>query len=177
MLDGQGEKRGSAYGGVEMLLGFRSLDDRSFGRVRHPGAFGMQVLLAIEDLPLAVELGGHYSQDDDGRHGGFVTRGGQIFEGSVGLRLAFNAEHGKVVPYVGCGVNALHASLDDRFLNQRASDFSTGYYVHAGILLYTGGNSYVGLDWRGVDGTDVALLNGDDTLDYHQLTIVLGRSW
>ncbi len=177
LLEGQDEKRGSEYRGVEMLLGLRSLQESSFGRVRHPGAFGMQVLLPIEGLPVAIELGGHYSQDDDGRHGGLATRGGQIFEGSVGLRLAFNAERGLVVPYVGCGLNALYANLDDRFLNRSTSDFSAGYYVHAGVLVYVGGNSYVGLDWRGVDGTDVSLLNGDDTLDYHQLSIVLGRSW
>ena len=171
------DRRATGYGGFEFLAGIRSLPNESWGIVRHQGTLGLQLMVPIADGPLAVELGGFYSQDDDPGGSGPNTRDGRIYEGSLGLRLSFGGRDSSLVPYIGCGVTSLYARLRDSTINELRDDTATGYYVHGGLILYVKGNDYVALDWRGVEEADLSLFNDNDRADYHQVTLVFGTSW
>lgn len=172
-----GERQTGGYGGFEVFAGFRALPREAFGRVRTQPLWGGNLLVPIDDGPFAVELGASFSRDKDESGGDTVTLDGRVFEASVGLRLAFNAREGTLVPYLGGGVTTLYARLEDEVLDELRDDTTVGLYGRAGLAVFVGAAQYIALEWRGVRGTDVDLFSTDVDVDYDQVTVVFGTSW
>ena len=170
-------RRGSGYGGVEFLSGFRALPRDTFGSVRTQGVAGVQFLVPIDDGPLAVELGGSFSRDDDGSEVPSVSTDGRVIEASLGLRFSANGAAQTLVPFVAGGVTSIYARLEDRIADVVSDDTTIGFYAHAGLIIYVGGNEYFALEWRAVQGTDLELFGGAGDADYNQVSLVFGYSW
>lgn len=152
---------------VNFLLGARELDEDEWQPVDEQGVFGAEFSHRFSEI--AWEVGVLGSADEARSGGGDVE--GTLSELYGGLRYEFGDQ--VVRPYVGAGATFVGAKIDVE--NGPDDDDSTlAAYVHGGITIDVFPRAYVGLDARGVFGSDVELLGTSRDIDYAQLALVVG---
>jgi len=153
-------------------LGGRALDDDTFYEpVEEGGVLGFEYVRNLTREPsagLGLELGLFLAADSDDSLGVDVTAG--FLEGSIGLRGRVDA--GPVQLFAGAGPTFILAAIDIEN-GPDEDDSSAGFFAHFGALFRFSDTFGLGLDARGVSGTDITFGTFSDTdADYSQVTLV-----
>ena len=166
-------------GHVSLLLGGRSFDD-DWSPVEDQGAIGIEADWRPSDWLVGFEVGATFSsEDDEGRVSGFgnVDAEATFYEVYAGARASFGS--GKLHPYLGAGITLLVSDVEVEAmgLSDSDTDGSAGVYAHGGLLFDVTEALVLGLDVRGVGGTDLDFEGIDADADYVQAALVLGWSF
>lgn len=149
-------------------------DDPVFGRVDNELALGIEYAQEIQD-GLGFEVGAQGSLGLDGGLSGDSDVTGASAELYGGGRYFVKLDS-KWRPYVGVGLSAIIAGVDDDEGGQVADDqdFTFGVYAHGGVQYDINESLFLGVDVRGLFATDLNLdtINGD--ADYFQIGLGLG---
>ena len=93
-----------------------------------------------------------------------------------GIRKTFGNPNGRWHPYIGGGLSLIRAGAEIGGFSE--NDSSPALYAHGGILLDISKSMYLGLDLRGLFGSEIDLPSfGTTDADYTQLALVLGWSF
>ena len=157
-------------------LGGRALDDDAFyDPVENMGVLGFEYVRNLtHDTPagVGIEIGLFLAGDSDDSLGPEITAG--FLEASVGLRGRLDV--GPLQFSIGAGPAFILGAADIES-GPDENDSSAGIYAHLGALVRIGDTFGLGLDARGLSGTDITFDGiGDTDADYGQVTIVLGFS-
>ncbi len=174
-LDGEEPTPVAPIRQISLQAGVRDFsDDAIFGRVDSEAAFGLEYAHEIAN-GLGFEVGGIGSLSTEN---GFATNPdvtGAAAELFGGARYWFKGER-RWTPYVGAGLAAIIAGVDDDQGGQVADDqdFSLGFYAHGGVQYNLNDLLFLGLDVRTLFGTDLDLTTVSGDADYLQFMLVLG---
>jgi hypothetical protein len=148
---------------VNVYGGTRSLETDDFGSLDDQVVYGGDVVLKL-DLPLLAMEGGwfHAEEDDDGAE--LATD-----EYFVGMRLV--PWPWLIEPYASIGATWLDAELDA--VGSGDDDGSIAYYARLGAAFEIA-FLRIGLDGRGLFGSDVDLDTIESDVDSYQLTAFVG---
>lgn len=113
-----------------------------------------------------------YASDDGTNFGGNVSASATEF--AFGIRKTMNLS-GRLRPYIGIGLAGIKAELKDAAGDD--DDSTAGVYGHGGLYWDVGQNFHLGVDVRGVFGTDVTLNGNDADVDYVQGAVFGGMSF
>lgn len=159
---------------IALLAGVREFtDDRIWGDVDGEVAFGIEYFHEI-DNGIGWEVGGMGSLGTKGAVGGNVDVTGAAAEIYAGARYIYRRD--RLHPYVGGGLSAIFAGVDDDNVGQVADDqdLTMGVYLHGGFQYDLTSFLFIGLDLRTLFGTDLELTTISGDADYWQLGLVLG---
>jgi len=153
---------------IWVYLGQRSLDEDDWAPLEDQPMFGVEFSSERPGSILGWEVGlmGSYTSDDVFGVSLDATTG-EIYGG---VRKTFLQS--TVRPYVGAGLSAINARLEGGGVSD--DDTSLGIYGHGGAIVMLGQSFHLGLDLRGLFGTDVELFGVSGDADYVQLALVLG---
>ncbi|MDZ4774882.1 MAG: outer membrane beta-barrel protein [Planctomycetota bacterium] len=151
-------------------LGARKFDEDDWSPVEEQGVFGAEFSHRVGVIGWEV---GFLAAANEEREGGVKTEGSSS-ELYGGLRLEFGDD--VIRPYIGAGVTAIATKLDVEGLDDD-DDGTLAVYVHVGFTVDVTERVYLGLDARGVFGSDVEVLGVDRDVDYGQLALALGFSF
>lgn len=159
---------------LSMLAGFRNFSDNGvWDRVDAEASIGLEYAHEIKD-GLGFEVGavGSIGTEDGGVGTVDVTGAAAEFYGGARYFL----RHKRWTPYVGGGIAAILAGVDNDQGGQVADDqdFSLGFYLHGGVQYNLNDVMFLGLDLRYLTGTDLDLDAVSGDADYTQLGFVLG---
>jgi opacity protein-like surface antigen len=164
---------------MRFMIGGRSLHDSDWDPIDDQVAFGFEFVREPLDAPLGYELGTQVGTSTESVH---VTGTGNsadvtslVSEIYGGLHKTFLRD-AAVQPFVGGGLTLVYASLDSHFHSFDTSDDDTtvGLYVHGGFETRIANNLVLGIDLRGVFGTDINLFGNSGDADYGQAAVFLG---
>jgi hypothetical protein len=165
---------------LNFLIGARFLDEDQYRPVEDQGVFGLEYAW----LPIAgfvgLELGGSLSatEEDVDILGSTFTASGAMAEIYIGGRVEADLGVLPLRVYAGAGPTLLFAAfeLENSGSVVDTNDASTGIYAHAGVALDVEG-FLLGIDIRGVGGTDVEFYGVERDIDYVQGALLLGISF
>jgi len=159
-------------GSFALLLGERWLSDDDYpdDDVDSPGVLGFEGSFVGRDESRGFELGLQLGFDQDGDD--YFDERFAMSELYVGYRLAFQPTT-RTRAYVGAGASLVSVSYDDFWSNDDDDDTTGGGYAHAGFGFLLGEEFMLGVDVRGLYGTDVELDGHEGDVDYVQATISL----
>lgn len=106
----------------------------------------------------------------------FSVATGEIY---VGARKTFGTS--RVRPYIGAGLSVIYAEarveggLPEQ--NETEDDVSAAIYAHGGLTVDLSSSFFLGLDLRGLFGSDLEFSGLSTDADYGQLAFVLGWSF
>lgn len=164
----RGNLTGAAYPNrATFYLGGRKLDEGDWNPVEEQGVFGAEFARCEKTVGWEV---GVLGSADETKIGG-VNSEGRTSELYGGLRFEFGDS--LVRPYIGVGATAISMKLDVDSVGDD-DDGTLGAYVHGGITIDVTPRVYIGLDARGVVGSEVRVLGVDRDVDYRQLALALG---
>ena len=153
----------NAYGGT------RSLETNDLGSLDDQLVYGLDAVLKL-DLPLlAVEGGWFHAEEDDSSTAGLTDPEFTSEEYFVGVRLA--PWPWLIEPYGSLGVTWLDAELDADGVSD--DDGSLAYYARLGAA-FSIAFLRIGVDGRGLFGSDVDLESIETDIDNYQLTAFVG---
>jgi len=174
-----------AGGNANFVLGGRNLDNEDFWRPgEEQGVFGATVSFGERDWPISLAIGAHFGAAEETVHqfgfsGDWRTA---VVDFSFGVRKVWNLD--KVHPYVGGGIAAVGAGAELEVAGVKVDDHdnSRGGYLEGGIFWRLGRRFNIGVDARGLFGTDIQFDFGgpvvaDGDADYLQYSLVLGWGW
>jgi len=118
--------------------------------------------------PIGVELGVQGGATDEGDN---ASDGTVVLEAYGGVRKTFGT--GSVRPVLGVGLAAIHAGVRTDLGASDDHDSSLAGYAHVGVGFMLSESISLGLDARGLFGSDLEILGADFDADYEQLTLVL----
>lgn len=153
---------------VSIYLGQRNLDEDDWEPVDEQATLGFEYAYEPYGSTVGFEVGIMGSSDDDEIGATDVEgRTGEIY---AGVKKTFGED--VVRPYVGGGLAFMSAEgeigpLDD-------DDSSAAFYFHLGLAFAISESFFLGLDVRGLAGSDLELGGIDVEGDYGQLAIVMG---
>jgi opacity protein-like surface antigen len=159
---------------IEILYGFRALDEDDWEPVDQQTAIGLMFAMQGEDAIIGFETGLMLSFDEDEIGAADVDATlGEIY---VGAHRTFGTSAWFARPYVGAGVSLIRAALeiDAPGNDVDDDDSSVGFYAHGGVAFRLGDSLSLGVDGRFLGGTDLELFGGDTDVDYLQLGVFLG---
>jgi len=165
---GRGSNSMEPRGQLALYVGGRSFDQDLWAPVEDHGVLGFEY--SHQDSPdsFGWEIGLQGS-GDDGTFAGFDVEGrtGEVY---AGMRKAFGAD--TVRPYVGGGLSVIRAEIDAA--GAEDSDVSAAAYLHAGVEFLISPTFFLGIDIRGLFGSDIDIggVNGD--ADYGQGAFTFG---
>ena len=160
---------------ITLLAGVRDFtDDDIFGRVDSEFAFGLEYAQEISD-GLGFEVGGLGSLSTDNGIAGNPDVTGAAAEIYGGARYWFKGDR-RWTPYVGAGLSAIMAGVDNDEGGQVADDqdFTLGVYAHGGVQYDMTDALFLSADVRTLLGTDLDLETISGDADYWQFLLGLG---
>ena len=161
---------GSGAPRLELSLGQRSLDTGDYEPVEDQVALGLGLSQEVPGSAFGWELGFMGSYDDDPVSGiGEVE--GRTAELYGGLRKTLSRRDSAVRPYLGGGLSLVAASFEVAGIDDE--DGSIAAYAHAGVEIEVSPSFAVGLDLRGLFGSDIELFGVETDADYTQLAVFL----
>lgn len=168
--------------GVVAHIGGRGLDEDIWSPLEDQGVLGVEYDGAPVDSLIGLEAGivGSVATEDVAVTGpAIVELRGAVFETYVGARLSPPGRDPGLKPYVGAGVSLVSAAIEAESGSTVVDDddSSLGGYVHGGLYYLAGSGLRVGLDVRGVFGTDMTLFGASGDADYAQVTVLIGGSF
>jgi hypothetical protein len=154
---------------VNVYGGTRSLDTEDLGSLDDQLVYGFDAVLKL-DLPLlAVEGGWFHAEEDDDSTAGLTNAEFTSEEYFVGLRIA--PWPWLIEPYGSIGATLIDAELDSD--GGSDDDGSLAFYARVGAAISIA-FLRIGVDARGLFGSDVDLDTIDTDIDNYQLTAFLG---
>ena len=78
---------------------------------------------------------------------------------------------------MGAGLAWFYTDLETRLFLTSDSDSSFAGYAHTGIYFNTSPGTNVGVDVRGLFGSDLSLFGANGDGDYWQIALLLGGGW
>lgn len=167
---------------IGVMVGLRQLDEDDWDPVDEQVAFGLEIDTYVPGAPIGFELGGSYSKDDDSAFdplvGNFDAEA-KFWEIYGGVRKTWAVADGRLHPYVGGGLSFINADAKvsvSGFGSASDDDSSVGGYVHGGATYDVTDSIYLGVDLRGLLGTDLEIAGASGDADYLQVALVLGYS-
>lgn len=128
--------------------------------------------------PFDLEGGVHWAVDRAGVQlgGSGVDLTARVYEVSAGLRLAFDAHAGPLVPYVGVGGSLVFVELERASGLEVVADEDSvfGSYAKAGLLVRLRNGSFYGLEARGLQTSDLILHGNAVSGDSFAILFVFG---
>lgn len=160
---------------LTVLVGGRALsDDGVFATIDEALSLGLEYS-NVGSTGLGFEIGllGSIGLDEnEGVDTGDITGGtAEAYAGLRGTRALGNFR-----PYAGIGISALAAVIDNESPLPVADgeDFTTGLYVHVGILYDFNSGAFFGFDVRALGGADLEFDTVEGNADYVQAALVFG---
>ncbi|MEM8713863.1 MAG: outer membrane beta-barrel protein, partial [Planctomycetota bacterium] len=160
---------------LSLFAGYRNFsDDGLWDRVDAETTLGLEYAQEIKN-GIGFEVGGLGSLGTDDGVTGEVDVTGAAAELYGGGRYWFRTDS-RWTPYVGAGLSAILAGVDNDIGGQVADDqdFSIGFYLHGGVQYDLNDYMILGLDLRTLQGTDLELETTTGDADYVQLGLILG---
>lgn len=159
---------------VSGYFGMRQLDGQEyFESVEDQLTFGVQFSQEQPEWVVGWEAGGMFSIDSEEEAD--IRVSAATAEGFVGARKTFGS--GTVRPYLGAGISYISVAVDsDEFL-ESDHDGSFGLYAHGGVNFHISSRFSLGLDARGLFGTDIEIYETEADADYVQFAVVAGYSF
>jgi opacity protein-like surface antigen len=154
---------------IALYLGQRSFDEDDYAPVEDQFTFGLEFAQEYRDSPVGWEIGLMGSADESSV-GGFDVEGstGEIYGG---VRKSFGSE--RIRPYVGAGVSFINSDFEVVGVGSD-DDSSVGAYAHGGVAFEITPSFLLGLDLRGLFGTDIEIAGFQTDADYLQFAIFAG---
>ncbi len=153
---------------MAIYLGGRSFDTGLWSAVDEQRAFQIEYShqASPEDIGWEVGCGG---SRDDGTILGADVRGrtGEVYGG---VRKTFGSE--TVRPYLGGGLSIIRAEYEVGSASDK--DTSAAGYVHGGVEFLVSPTFFVGLDLRGLFGSQISIAGVDGDADYTQAALTFG---
>jgi hypothetical protein len=150
-------------------LGGRQYDEGDWDPVDDHAMLGVDYSNEPDESPVGFEAGFMASAAEGDTAGSDVEAvTGELFGG---LHKSFGS--GRLRVPLGAGIAALRAAVDLPGQDDD-SDVSLAFYAHGGVGVALGQNVSLGLDARGLFGSDVEISGFDADADYVQLALVLG---
>lgn len=161
---------GSGAPRLQLLLGQRSLDEGDYEPVEDQVALGVEVSQEVPGSAFGWELGliGSFDEDPVSGIGDVEGRTAELY---AGLRKTIAGTSSAVRPYLGGGLSVIGSSFEAGGVDDE--DASIAAYAHAGVELEISPTLAVGLDLRGLFGSDLELFGLDTDADYTQLAVFL----
>lgn len=180
-----------AGGNANFTIGQRSMSDDAWEdvEVEDQPAFGVTVDFGPDSWPIRLAAGYYISAKEEELYDAFIGDAdatGVVAELTFGVRKTWEVA-GNTRIFVGGGAAAVITGLEVDGSNGSFddSDTGTGFYAQGGAYWRIGSRFNIGLDLRGLFGTDVELedlfnatsisIEGDS--DYFQAGILLGWGW
>jgi hypothetical protein len=162
---------------VLFLIGGRSFEESDWDPVEDQVFIGSEwsFMPARSILGFEAGFGFSFKQSDLVVGGTTFTFTGNTFEVYLGPRLEVGLWETPIRIYAGAGPSFINAGYKGEVgsLELSESDNSLGLYAHAGLLLELG-SVYLGVDVRGLTGTEITLFNFEMDADYTQVAGVIG---
>jgi len=167
-------------GEVGVLIGARSFDENDWSPVDEQAMLGIEADWRMGVGGLGVEMGFGYSQDSGTVSVppfGDLEAEATFLEFYGGVRQTFG--NAAVRPYIGAGLTFIDAdaTLALGGLSGSDDDASLGGYVHAGVRGDVGRHVVLGVDVRGVFGTDLEIAGASTDADYFQAALFVGMGF
>ena len=153
---------------LSLSLGQRSLDN-DYKPAEDQIAFGIGLSQQTPGSALGWEFGLLGSYDEDPA-AGFDIKSSTL-EVYGGVRSTLARDDSPVRPYIGAGGALITAYYEG--LGTDDSDSSPAVYAHAGVEIEVSQVMAVGIDLRGLFGSDIELFGVNSDADYTQLTVFL----
>jgi len=159
-----------AGGDVRVIVAQRTLEDIDFDD-ENQTSFGVDVRFGGDGWPVRIVAGATRVHANDGWVGTGIY--GNVTEMFAGVVKEWGS--GAARPFLGAGVSEVITDLehDDR----PSHGTSEGAYVHTGVCWKVGGGLLVGVEMRGLFGTNVDVAGFSTEVDYVQIGAVLGWGW
>ena len=174
----------SKYGTVATLtgvFGLRSFEDPVWESVEDQFVGGIEGAYQLTRTGiglLGIELGFHFSDERTSTtlNGNPATKQGISYELSLGPRVWHNLDDAPFSFWAGAGLSAIDADIrvTQGATVVRERDLSGGVYWKLGAAWRIDEELHLGLEYRGLGGSDVRLGTIDADADYHQVALVLG---
>ncbi len=159
---------------ISLLAGGREFtDDEIWDRVDAELSLGIEYAHEVSN-GLGFEVGALGSIGTENTTTGNPDVTGAAAELYGGARYFLRRD--RWTPYVGAGLSAIFAGVDDDEGGQVADDqdFSLGLYLHGGVQYNLNDTIFIGADLRTLLATELELETIDGDADYVQLAFVLG---
>jgi len=149
---------------IWLYLGGRSLSS-DYEPVEDHGVIGVEYSYEPVGSLVGFEAGfmGSYGEE--------IVFSSSTAEFYAGVKKTFRREN-KFQPYVGAGLSAINVRVEA--LSADADDTGFGGYAHGGGTWLLGKSLHLGVDLRGLFGTDLTIAGFDTDADYFQVALVLG---
>lgn len=161
---------GGYYGPVLTLaIGQRSLDEGDYEPVEDQIALGVGVHQEPPGSLVGWELGfqGSYDEDDVAGFGDIESSTWELYGG---LRKTL-VDGEEVRPYLGAGLSLVGVRFEALGIDD--DDSSLAAYAHGGVEIEVSPGFALGLDLRGLFGSEIDLFGVDTDADYGQLALFL----
>lgn len=150
---------------LSLLAGLRSYDNTDLDKVDKQATAGLEGVAYLGDSGIAIETGWLHADDESTDSTGLQPQGLETHELYGGARYTFLKDK-LIEPYVGGGVTWLDTTVD-LVGGGTADDNAFAGYLHAGVAVNLAAFR-VGIDLRGVWGSDLSFPGGDADVDYYQ---------
>lgn len=158
---------------LAFYLGGRKLDEDLYAPVDEQGVFAIEYARETPGSAVGFELGLQGGREQDEVLGTDVES--TTSELYLGLRKSVPT--GSLVrPVFGAGLALVATSIDVAGFGDD-EDASLAGYAHAGVLFDLTESFFLGLDLRGLFGSDIELAGLDGDADYAQLALAIGFSF
>jgi hypothetical protein len=154
---------------VSIYLGQRSLDEDDYQPVEDQGTIGVEFSQELPDSVIGWEVGLTGSGDGDEILGIDIAAATAELYG--GVRKSFGSD--SVRPYIGAGLSVISVAVDTD-VSAEEDDGSLGLYAHGGVNFQISPLFSLGVDLRGLFGSDIHLSGVDTDADYVQFALVAG---
>ena len=162
---------------IAIHLGQKSFQDDGFDPVEDQALVGLDISFEPrEDSPFWIDTGLFYSWDDANASfmGGDADLDTWTLEFSVGVRKDFVIEALNLRPYVGVGGSLLYSSYENvsgtTFVDDEEIAF--GGYGKVGLMYRVTPETFLGIEYRALLGSDFDFAGGNVDSDYQQVTAV-----
>ncbi len=171
---------GTAGGFFSATLGVKGMQEKSeWDTLDTQGSASVEFAWRIPKKAFAGVLGlaGSYarqSRSNSAIGGEIDTWVAELYFGGKGyLEIPDTAIWG----YAGVGVSLLYTEVEGGILSSpnatnRSSDFGVGVYAQLGLLLRLNRSQSIGIEYRGLFGTNTTFFNTDISVDYNQFNFV-----
>lgn len=168
--------RGEALQNFNLILGIRHMENDVWGELDDQPVIGFEFDRRSRNSALGFEVG--FSSAYDWQSVGIADLETWSFELYAGPRVTLGDPNSTFHPYVGAGVSWFYTDLETfTGVTQRDSDDSFAGYAHTGVYFDAGGSTNIGVDLRGMFGSDLKLSGISADGDYYQIALILGSGW
>ncbi|MEZ5990220.1 MAG: outer membrane beta-barrel protein [Planctomycetota bacterium] len=177
----------ASYGGqggiFSLTLGIQEKEDRSDWKPvdsRAAGTLEFAWFFTDSDLALNAGLGWSYTRDTGNT--GLTTLDAWTIEFMVGPKYYLGLRNTPFVLYAGAGVSFTYEDIEGGFYaapsaTNRSSDFTLGAYGQLGALIRLNDTQGLGLEYRGLFGSEVDLFGTTLNNGYHQVALVFATTF